>query len=54
MKGRDLGKMRNRWEDNIKRDLKRTGREDMDWIHLAQDRVQGRAVVKAVKNIRTP
>lgn len=27
-------------ESNIKMDLKDTGREDMNWIHLAHDRVQ--------------
>jgi hypothetical protein len=27
---------------------------DVDWIHLAQDAVQGRAVVNAVMNRRVP
>jgi hypothetical protein len=35
-----LGRLKhNRWEDNIKLDLKKIGCEDVDCIHLAQDRV---------------
>jgi hypothetical protein len=37
---RSLGKHRYRWEDNIKMDNKEIGHEDVDWIHLAQDRIQ--------------
>jgi hypothetical protein len=33
-----LGRPRCRWEDDIKRDLKETGREDVDWYFLAQNR----------------
>jgi hypothetical protein len=29
---------RHRWEDNIRIDLRKIGWEDVDWIHLAQDR----------------
>jgi hypothetical protein len=29
-----LGQPRHRWEDNIKMDMKETGWEGMDWIHL--------------------
>jgi hypothetical protein len=32
-------------EDNIKMGLRETGCEDVDWIHLAQDRIQRRALV---------
>jgi hypothetical protein len=28
------------WEDNITIDLTETGRECVDWLHLAQDRDQ--------------
>jgi hypothetical protein len=35
---RPLGRPRRRWEDNIKMDLSEIGFEDVDWIHLAQDR----------------
>jgi len=34
---RPIGRLRRRWEDNIKMDLRETEREDGDWIHLAQD-----------------
>jgi hypothetical protein len=37
---RPLGTPLRRWEDNIKMHLKETGCEDMDWIHLFQNRVQ--------------
>jgi hypothetical protein len=32
---RPLGRLRHRWEDNIKMDLGEIGRGVMDWIHLA-------------------
>jgi hypothetical protein len=32
------GRIRRRWEDNIKMDLQEVGCEDVDWIELAQDR----------------
>ena len=34
----DLGRPRQRWEDNIKMDLEEMGQGGMDWIDLAQDR----------------
>jgi len=47
---RSLGKPRRRWEDDTKMDLKAIGWGGVDWIHLAQDRGQCRAVVnKAMK-----
>jgi hypothetical protein len=49
---RPLGRHRQRWEDYIKMDLRRIGRVNMDWIHLAQDREQWRALVKIVMNLR--
>jgi hypothetical protein len=42
---RPLERPRCRWKDNIKIILK-----DLGWIHVAQDRVQWWAVVKAVLN----
>jgi hypothetical protein len=39
-------------ENNIRVDLKDTGREVVDWIRLAQDRVQRRALVDTVMNHR--
>jgi len=35
-----LGSPRHRGEDNIKMDLREIGWEDVDWIHLAQERDQ--------------
>ena len=35
---RPLGRIRRRWEDNIKMDLPEVGCEGMDWIELAQDK----------------
>jgi hypothetical protein len=32
-------------------DLKEIGRDDVDWIHLAQDRVQWLAFVNTVMNL---
>ena len=33
-----LGRLRSRWEDNIKIDLQEVGCGSMNWIDLAQDR----------------
>jgi hypothetical protein len=46
---RPLGRLRRRWEDNIKMDLREIGFRDVDWIHLAQDRDSWRALVKTVR-----
>jgi hypothetical protein len=35
-------------------DLRETGCEVVDWIHLAQDRDQWRAVVNTVMKLRVP
>jgi hypothetical protein len=35
---RALRRPRNRWENNIKNDIRERGGGGMDWIHLAQDR----------------
>jgi hypothetical protein len=51
---RPLGRPRCRWEDNIRMDLREIGWGDMDWIDLAQDRDQWRALVNTVMNIRVP
>jgi hypothetical protein len=42
------------WEDNIKMDLREIGWGGMDWIHLAQDRDQGKALVNMVMNLQVP
>jgi hypothetical protein len=49
---RALGRPRRRWVDNIKMDLREIGWDGMDWIYLAQDRDQWRALVNAVMNLR--
>jgi hypothetical protein len=47
-------KLRRRWVDNIKMDLREIGWDGGDWIDLAQDRDQWTALVKAVMNLRVP
>jgi hypothetical protein len=42
---RPLGRPRYRWEYNIQMDLREMGWGGMDWIDLAQDRDQWRALV---------
>jgi hypothetical protein len=50
---RPLGRPKCKWKD-IKKGLKEVGRDGMDWIHLAQDREQWRALVNTVMNLRVP
>jgi hypothetical protein len=49
-----LGRPRRRWEDNIKLDFREIWIDEANWIQLAQDRVQWRAFVNTVTNIRVP
>jgi hypothetical protein len=49
-----LGRPRRRWVDNIKIDLREIGWDDVDWIDLAQDMGQWRALVNTVMNLRVP
>jgi hypothetical protein len=49
-----LGRPGRRWEDNIKMDLRDIGWGGMDWIDLAQDMEQWRALVNRVMNLRVP
>jgi hypothetical protein len=51
---KQLGRPRRRWKDNIKINLRKIGWSGMDWIHLVQDRVQRRALVNTVMNLRVP
>jgi hypothetical protein len=45
-----LARPRGKWEDNIRMDLMEIGWEDVDWMHL----VQNRALVNTVMNLRAP
>jgi hypothetical protein len=47
-----LERLRSRWENNIKMDLREIGWVGMDWIDLAQDRDQWRALANTVLNLR--
>jgi hypothetical protein len=40
--------------ENIKMDLREIGWDGMDWIDLAEDRDQWRALMKMVMNLRVP
>jgi hypothetical protein len=51
---RPLGRPRRRWVDNIKMDLGEIGWDGTDWIELAQDRDQWRALVNTMMNLRVP
>jgi hypothetical protein len=51
---RPLAISRRRWEDNIRIDLREIGWEGVDWMHLAQDRDQWRALVNMVMNFGVP
>jgi hypothetical protein len=51
---RQLGRRRRRCKDNIKTHLREVGRRGMDWIDLAQDTDQWRALVNTVMYLRDP
>jgi hypothetical protein len=51
---RPLGRPRRGWEDNIRIDLIEIGWGCVDWIELAQDSNQWRAVVNMVMNFLVP
>ena len=51
---RPLGKLRRKWEYNIKMDLEDVGLEGMDWINLAQGRNEWRALLKGGMNFWVP
>jgi hypothetical protein len=51
---RQLGRHWQRGEICIRMDLRATGSEVVDWMHLAQYRGQWRAAVNTVKNLRVP
>jgi hypothetical protein len=51
---RPLGRPRCRWEDNIRLDRREIGWGGMDWIDLAWDRDQWKALVNMVMNLQAP
>jgi hypothetical protein len=51
---RPLGRPRRRWVENIKIDFREIGWDGRNWIDLAQDRDQWRALVNTVMNLRVP
>jgi hypothetical protein len=51
---RPLGRPRRRWENNIKLDLREIGWGVMDWIDLAEDRDQWKALVYSIMNLWVP
>jgi hypothetical protein len=55
-KRKEKGQKRPRrgWQDNIKMDLREIVWDDMDCIHLVQDRGQWRALVNTLINLQAP
>jgi hypothetical protein len=51
---RPLGRLRRRWEDNIRMDLQEVGCGCVDWIGLAQGKDRWRAFVSEVMNLQVP
>jgi hypothetical protein len=49
---RSLGRPRRRWVDDVKMTLREIGWGGMDWIDLAQDRDQWRALVNTGIKLR--
>jgi hypothetical protein len=49
-----LGRPRRRWTDNFKMDLREIGWDGVNWIDMAQNRDQWRALVNTVLNLRIP
>jgi hypothetical protein len=51
---RPLGRPTRRWVDNIEMDLREIGWDGVDWIDMAQDGDQWRALVNMVFNLQVP
>jgi hypothetical protein len=51
---RQLGRPRRRWENNIRMNLSGIERGVVDWIDLAQDIDQWRALVNTVMKFQVP
>jgi hypothetical protein len=51
---RPLGRLRPRWVDNIRMDLREVEWDEVDWIGLAKERNRWRALVNSVLKHRVP
>jgi hypothetical protein len=51
---RPLGRPRRRWVNNFKMDLREIVQDGIDWIDLAQNSDQWRALMNTVMNLRVP
>jgi len=51
---RPLGRLRSRWDDNIKMNLQEVGGGCGDWMELALVRDRWRALVGTVRDFRVP
>ena len=52
--GKPTGRLRRRWEDNIRMDLEEIGINAGNWVESAQDRDYWRALVNVALNLRVP
>jgi hypothetical protein len=51
---RPLGRMRHKWEDDIKIDVREIWFGGVDWVHLVQDMGWWPALMNTVMNLRVP
>jgi hypothetical protein len=49
-----VGRPRRRWVGNINMDLREIGWDGVDWIDVAQERDQWRALVNTIMNLWVP
>jgi hypothetical protein len=49
-----IGSHTRNWNYNIKNDVKKMGCDSVEWIQLAQNRVQSQALVQTVMKLRIP
>jgi hypothetical protein len=49
---RQLARLRRRWEDEIRIYAKGIGLEDVEWIHLTEDKNRWRAFMSTIMNLR--
>jgi len=49
-----LRRLRHRWENNVRMNLKEMVWVSVDWIHLSQDRDQRWALTNTVMNLQVP